>query len=411
MKQDKKYQKIEKELDKIILAEIQSRLNEKRKKLSVSNINDLIENKNREIVEAHQKGIIDSKIPALFSAYLQTKENGRLYAEEKNLRKTEFDAYTEKKDRFEVLFSASVNALGESVLKYITDDKIRMFDDMYQKTKKAMNLAGEARDIEKKADDAESAIPRDEEAAVSYLTGISPLKAQLQEISSQYIELKHDNCLTEALEQLQSAIHLASKRISSKSRRASKFIFNQAGAVFDNYKSTKPDISNVQLFISQKEELARYCNLFDSIGDENKKKQAEAFISTIDAALESLQKDIEKQKQHEAEISEKDNRKIKNAYEQFLDIKEMYSQGMVDTGAKQKKAVQKLKKSCDILKSNGQRVKAREIERFLNSTGIDKPETPDTLQEQNMFYKKAFLAILPVTIGLALITVYFMLFH
>jgi len=410
MKQKNIYQKLEDELDKIILSEISSRIDGEHKNLSPDAINNILEKKNREIVEAHQQGNIASNLPLLFSGYLQTKEGGELYLSEKDLNSTEWENYIEKKGRLEVLFGASLNALHEPELKHIVNEKNRKFDEIYHKTNLALLLIQNALNIKEEADETEQFIPRDEEETVSYFREIAPLKARLQEIESRCTELREDNCISQALQKLQTTIHLASKSIESKSKRASEFIFNQATAVFQNYKSTIPDISNANRIMLQKEEIARYKRLFESIGDENRKNQTGEFISVIEKKLAHLQKNIEKQKEQESLISEKNSRKINEVYEEFLVIKENYGDGKIDTRSRKKKSALKLKKCSDILKSNGHRVKAREIEMFLNSTGLVNDKEPDSVESfrsRYIFYKRAFFSLLPFTLVLALISFYY----
>ena len=412
MRRTQKYQKIESELDKIIIAEINIRFTGKQKAKNPWKIKEIIEKKNREIVKSHQRGKIASNLSMLFSASLQIKEGGKLYFGQYDLNKKDFESYVGKKNRFEALLGASLNTLGEEDLINIVYRKRKIFDDEYDRAKEIITLVKQALEIRDTAETPDLMIPKDEASAISYLGEIAPLKAAVQKIESRYIELREDIYIEEMLKQLQSAINLTLKSITLQGQKASRFLFDQARAVFQSHKSAKTGISAVEEFIRQKEELVRYHSLFDSIGDENRKKQTGAFISTIEAAIVNLQKDAAKQKKREADVSGKNTQDVKEAYEHFLEIKKMYSQGKLDTTHKRKNAISGIKKSQTILKSNGQRVKAREIERFLNSTGIGKKEEtvlPDAPQEQNLFYKRAFLAILPITIMLALLNAYHLL--
>ncbi|QTA91191.1 hypothetical protein [Desulfonema magnum] len=408
MEEPQKYQKIEKELDKIIISELNNRFGEKEKNRNPTKINDILEKKNRELVTAHQNGRVASMIPIIFRSYLQIKEGGKLYFEKEDLRnKKEFEIYLGKKNRLRVLVNASLNALTEEDLIYIVRDKKKTFNDEYRKAAEVMELVRKAHDIRQSSDKSDLPVPRDEETAISYLREIAPLNVALQKIESRYIGLKQEPYLCEILQQLQRAINLGFKSITLQSKKASGFLFDQASAIFKSHKSVSASIASIESFMRQKEELVRYYSLFDSIGDENRKKQVESFISTIEATVSKIRKDIEKQKQRETAISEKSNQEIQEAYESFLDIKKMYAEGEFRVESKRKKAVSLLKKCQNILKANGHRIKARDIERFLNSTGIEKAEDTEYMpQAENLFYKRAFLTILPVTIFLGFLNIY-----
>ncbi|MDM8526193.1 hypothetical protein QUF80_22685, partial [Desulfococcaceae bacterium HSG8] len=388
-------------------SEINNRFSGKRKKQNPWNVKNVIEKRNREIVKAHQKNKIGSMLPAIFRGYLHIREGGKLYFEEGDLDKKDFESYVGRRGRLEVLVNASLNSLQEEELKGILYRKKGTFEDKYRKAKEVIRLAEKASELARDTDQANVRIPKNEEDAISYLREIAPSKAALQKIESQYIELKEDAYIAEPLQQLQGTINLAFKSLAVQSRKASGFLFDRAGAVFQNYKSTKTNIAGIDSFMRQKEELERYVTLFDSIGDEKRKTQVNTFIRAIDKSIARVRKEIEKQKQREAAISEKNHQEVETAYESFMEIKKMYAQGNLTIKSKRNKAVSLLKKCRDALKSNGQRIKAREVERFLNSTGIEKSEEPEALpQSQNMFYKKAFLIILPVTIILAGLNIY-----
>ncbi|MDM8552633.1 hypothetical protein QUF72_21295 [Desulfobacterales bacterium HSG2] len=407
-----KCQKIEAELDKIIIAEINDRFAGRQKKQNPRKVKEIIEKKNREIVKTHQKGKTASNLPLLFSGYLQIQEGGKLYFGKRDLDKKEFESYLGKKNRLEALAGASLNTLREENLINIVYRRRKIFDDEYRKAKEVTALIEQTAEIRQNADEPGPMIPKDEETAVSYLKEIAPLKSALQKIESRYIELKEDFYIADVLQQLQSSVNLAFKSITLQTQKTSRFLFDQARAVFQKHKTSRTGICSIEEFVRQKEELVRYYSIFDSIGDDNRKKQTKFFISTIETAIGNLQKDIVREKQRDTKVSEKSNREVQDAYERFLEIKKMYSQGKLDEKGRKKKAISGLKKCRNILKSNGQRVKAREVERFLNATGIDKKEetkSPDTIHAQNIFYKRAFLAILPVTIALAILNAYHIL--
>ncbi len=404
----KKHQKIEAELDKIIIAEINIRFAGKRRRhKNPSKIKELIEKKNREIVRTHQRSKTATNLSTLFSGYLEIKEGGRLHFGERDLNKKEFESYLGKKNRLEALLGASLNTLEEEDLISIVYRKKNIFDDEYAKAQEAMELVRQAEKIRQQADEPNLMVPDDEEAAISYLKEIAPLKASLQKTEIRYIEMKEDVYIAEVLQQLQRAINLSFKSINLQTRKASRFLFEQARRIFQHHKSARSDPEEL---IRQKEALVRYYSIFDSISDENRKKQTRFFISTIETRITDLQKEMGKENDREIKISEKNKQDAETAYKGFLEIKARYAEGQLDTTAQKRRAVSRLKKCQNTLKSNVQRVKAREIERFINATGIDKEEEKEDVGPdapvQNLFYKRAFLAILPVTIALAALTIY-----
>ncbi|OQX27036.1 MAG: hypothetical protein BWK80_07350 [Desulfobacteraceae bacterium IS3] len=401
---EKIYRNLDKELDKIILTEITVRFREKQKKLSVWKVNDILEKKNSEVVKLHQQSRISSNLPALFRGYLEIKSGGRLFFGKEDLDKKEFDLWFGKKSRLEVLINASLNALDDEELRNIFYRKKKRFEDAYQKAKEITGLIADALEIQKIADIPDSRIPKDEESAIAYLKELEPLKASLQKTESRYIELLSEPYLSEILRQLQNAIHLAAKSLSAKGKKSSEFVFYQVSALFKRAKKSGTHLADLEDSMNQKEALVRYYTLFDSIGDESRKKEIASFISTVEKNIGRLQKKVDEQKQHDNKISDENSRKIAAAYQDFLEIKKNFAEGSLDAAGGQKNAVSKLTKCRDILNANGQRVKAREIDRFLNSTGIAK--TDENLKSQYLFYKRAFMILLPITIGLALMNAY-----
>jgi len=403
------YQRLADELDSIILAEINERFGGKeRKKQSLWKIFEIIEEKNREVVKIHQNRKTASILPTLFKGCLQMKAHGELCFEREELNKRDFELYSGKKGRFEVLVNASLNSMEDEHSRNIVYQKREIFAQKYDKAKKISEMIRKADEIRQLADKPDVKMPENEEAAISYLKNIGLLRTELQKLESRYMEFRDDDFIAEPLQQLQNAINLSGKSVAAQSRNASEFVFNQVSDIFRISKVTRTHIANIEEFMAQKEGLVRYYTLFDSIGDESRKDQISFFISNIEKTITSLQKEIEKEKARESAMLEENNRKINAAYETFLLIKKMYADGDVETKRGRKKALSRLKKCQNVLKSNGQRVKAREIDRFLNATDIHEKyrEADDIPNQPHLFYKKAFLAILPLTIILAILSAY-----
>ncbi|WP_207691742.1 hypothetical protein [Desulfonema limicola] len=412
MKIEKKHQKIENELDMIVRSELNRRVSQKpgNKDFSQKNtINQALESKNRQIVEIHHKGKVSNILPSMFSCWLQTREQGSLYLSAEETGEQSFKEYQNVKGRFETLFAASLMALADKELISIVKNKQKLFYDNYSIIREISVLTMTVKNIRKEINMTESVKPQDEEAAVSYLKEIAPFKADLQVIESRYIEIKEADYIEEAVKKLHGEIHSAAKSIDEKTQNALKYLFDQANQIFHTYKSTPASLKNLELFTAQKQELLRYSGIFDSINDIERKSKIEGFLLSIDKTVKNQQDELLKQKKHEARLLEKSQNEINETYNRFLEIKEMYSQGNLTAEAQQKNALAKLVKYRDILIANGQRIMARDIERFINSTGISKKNTGAASEHSEDFdYKKGFQILLPVTI-LLLLAVFIMI--
>jgi len=409
MKIEKKYQKIENELDMIVRAELNQRVSHTRKKKDIESINRVIESKNRQIVEIHQKGKTGDILPSMLSGWLQSREQGNLYMSLEETGEQTYKEYNNKKERFETLFTASLMALPDKELIGIVKNKQKLFYDNYTIIRELSILGLTVKNIRKEINMSESVKPQDEETAVSYLKEITPLKTDLQAIESRYIEIKDADYIEEAVKNLHGEIHSAAKSLDEKSQNAAKYLFDQANQIFHNYKSTPSTLRNLEIFTAQKQELLRYAGIFDSINDTERKSKIEGFLLSIDKTVQNQQDELFKQKEHEARLSEKIQNEINETYDRFLEIKDLYAQGNLGTESQQKNAEARLIKYRDTLIANGQRIMARDIERFINSTGIGKKDAvPAPGNSDDFDYKKGFLVLLPVTIIL-LLTVFLMI--
>ncbi|MDM8535252.1 hypothetical protein QUF70_00695 [Desulfobacterales bacterium HSG17] len=404
MKIEKKHQKIENELDMIVRTELNQRVGHKQKKKDIDSINRLIESKNRQIVEVHQKGKIINILPSMISGWLQTREQGSLYLSPEETIAQNYKEYNNIKERFETLFAASLMALPDKELISIVKSRQKLFYDNFTIIRELSILGTTVKNIAKQINMTESVKPQDEETAVSYLKGIAPLKTDLQTIEARYIEVKDSDYIEEAVKKLHGEIHWAAKSLDEKNKNAAKYLFDQANQIFHNYKSTSVSLKNLEIFTAQKQDLLRYLGIFDSIGDTERKSKIEGFVSSIDKTVLNQQDELLKQKEHEARLSEKIQNEINETYDRFLEIKALYAQGNLNTKIQQKNAEARLIKYRDTLIANGHRIMARDIERFINSTGIGKKNTRSATENSDDFdYKKGFHILLPVTILLLLI--------
>jgi hypothetical protein len=403
MKSEKQYTHIRNELDRIVRFELERRAEKTPETKEISplrmeKINESIEIRNREIVEAHQQHKTASILPSLLSAYLRIQEGGDLHIplhhpEEKK-------QYRSKKERLETLFAAALMALDDKKLIETVQQARKTYDDYAVRIKEILLLIQTAESIRKEADMTRSLKPADEKSALAYLRQIAPLRSDLNTVRSRYREIQDNEYLREAARKLGGALHSADRSIAEKSKNAAKYLFDQAGSVFHSFKSTPATIPNAEIFNQQKEVLARYAALFEEIGDSDRQEKILRYISAVDTSIDKLQNEVEKQKESESKQREKEQKEITDCYDRFLDIKAMFARGEMGSDSQRKNAGEKLKKYRDTLIANGQRLMALDIERFINSTGIGKKESRKT---DDFDYRKAFHILLPVSIILLLL--------
>lgn len=408
MKSEKKYQKITDELDRIVQTELNDRIGNKPHPKHLPEISDVFEHRNRQIVIAHQRGTTDGILYPIFVSYLQSREGGKLFLAPDGLNPETFSGYIKKKERFETLFTAAVMALKDRDLADIVNAMKMVFDEHHRKLKEINRLADTVRHIRKKAANIAEKPPGVEKHAVDFLVQLAPLKADLRTIESYCIEFRENKYLKAAVRYLENELQTTGRVIAEKGREASKFLFDNAGVIFHAYTSTPVALSNTEQVLAQKEELARYAKIFDSIGDADRRDQLERFVATIDGTLQKLRQEIEKQKESEARLAEKHQQEVSEAYERFLEIKDLFAKGRLGAESQQKNAAEKLKKYRATLVANGQRVMARDIDRFINSTGIGKPAAaapirPGEAHEDTFDYKKGFLILLPISVILLIL--------
>jgi hypothetical protein len=406
------YQKTEQALNRIITAEINDRLAVRKRLPHPAEVSATLERVNREIVQAHQSGSLFDKLPRLFQVSLQLNRDGRLHLDSQNTPPAEYRHYMAKKRRFDALMAASLFGLRNTALKSLVNMKSERFERARQKAVQVMEWVKEAREIRESLPKRRFIKPRDEEEAVALLKEMSAHRARLEELKSRYAVFEGDKGLENALAKLRHALNQAARAIDQQSKRSVKFILGQAGVIFKMYQSTPADIANIDTFISQKDELKRYRNLFDALGDRERRDQVAGYMETVDATVQRLQKKIDARKRVEALQSDKEAQAIDAVYTEFLEIKERYAQGRVASRKERKRALAHLRKTIDVLKANGQRIRAREIERFINATDLS-TESPSgmstgdaTLRSAYLFYRKAFFILLPLSVGLAALSGY-----
>ncbi len=401
---EKRHQQIEKELDRIVRAELNSRVSGRKKQQRIDKINRIIETRNRQIVEAHQRGRTETILTAMLLAHLQLQEGGALFLSPDGHGEAAYESYRNRRERFDTLFAAAVMALEDKVMAEIMMEKRALFATHHQQLKSLMQLTDTAYRIRKEAEMAENLTTGVEDVAIYHLRELAPLKSDIETIEARTIEVRDNVYLQDAVQKLQQAIQAAKGSIAEKRRRAARFLFDKAGDIFQRYKATPADFNSVDIFIEQKESLARYADIFDTISDPDRRDRIRGFIATIDTTLTHLQRDLEKQKSREVEISEKHQQVVNDTYERFQEIRDMYARGEMNTPGQQKNVAERLKKFRDTFKANGQRVMAQEVDRFMNATGIGSPpeqaEGEKAQEDQSFDYRKGFLILLPITLGL-----------
>jgi hypothetical protein len=409
MRKEYTYKRLRRKLYKIISSEVNDRINPKGQDRSVQWVGKAIEAFNTTIVAAHKRGKIDRILPTIFTAALQIKENGRLYFNAQELSKDEFEKYASQKGRLETLVGAALNTLQDDMLMSIVVDHILWFEQENRKIDHIKRLRLRLDKVKTGIYEQQDSGFSDEKAAISFLQSITPAKSELQDIRSRCAEMEDDPFLADGIKQLQLSINQIYKRILANSSAASQAVFNQATILFRRYQTIEASVENLQQIASLRDSLQQYAILFESLADENRKQQLSNFLVTIDESIQSLNRGIKARKQQETELASKSDQEIQEAYASFLALKEAFNQGRINSEGERLKALKTLKKASAVMRSNGRRASAREIERFVHTTGIDRISADPYCQQMAQelrFYKKAFAFTLPVAIGLALLCCY-----
>ncbi|MFP4387653.1 MAG: hypothetical protein ACLFPR_01735, partial [Desulfococcaceae bacterium] len=321
----RRYQTLSEELDRLVLRELELRVIPRPVRETLGEIEETIEAWNRRLVQAHQRGVTTSLAPDLLSGYLQLQPGGRLFVNPDSEEPGEYQRYQGRRKRFETLFTAAVSALPDPELADLIRAKRVLFAEKMEGLAELLTLARAARGIQLAVERTVSDPPGLEEQAVAYLNELAPLRADLRTLESRSAELGDDPYLEEARRLLERDLQSARRVMAEKSRRAARFLFDQAGSLFQSFKATPADLSHLDQFIYQKEALSRYAHLFESVGDTDRKERGAGFIDTIDGTVRSLQDEIGRQKAMEAKISERQQKAVRESYERFEEIKAMYA--------------------------------------------------------------------------------------
>jgi hypothetical protein len=409
MRQEYRYKRLKRKLYKIISSEVNVRLNPKNRNRETKAVGDAIEQYNLAIVAAHKRGRIDRILPTLFTGALQIKANGRLFFGTDELSNDEYKVYAAKKGRLETLVGAALNTLQDEELLSLVVDHILWFEQENRKIDQIINLRTLLRKVDVKVRRQEGASFDNEKGAIAFLQSITPLKSELQDIRSRCAEMEDDPFLADGIKQLQLSISSIYKKILVHSSNASKVVFNQAATLFQRYQATEIGIESLQRIAALRDSLQEYATLFENLADENRKQQIIKLLNTIDGSITSLNQHIKARKQQETELASKSDQEIQDAYANYLALKEAFKNGRLNAEEARLSALKALKKASAVMRSNGRRAKAREIERFLHLTGLDHMPTDPRyrhLAHELRFYKRAFYCMLPLAIGLVLFCCY-----
>ena len=411
----RRYQNLSEELDRTVRRELDLRVVPRPMRETLDDIGVAIEALNRRLVEAHQRGVTTALVPELLLGFLQLQPGGRLFAGPDGETPEEYRRYEGRRARFGTLFTAAVSALPDPELSDLVRSKRALFREKLEGLRELVLLAEAARGIQLAAERTVAAPPGLEEQAVAYLNELAPLRSDLLALESRASAFGEDSYLAEAHRHLERNFQAARRVLSERSRRAARFLFDQAGSLFQSFKATPTDISHLDQFLHQKEALIRYARLFESVGDRDRKERVDGFVAAIDAGVARLHKEIEQQKEMEARVSEKQQRSVRESYARFLEIKDMYARGELSTESQRKNAAERLRKFRDTFLAHGQRTMGRDVERFMNATGIGRPPTslppvpvPNAAPGKagkGFDYRRGFYILLAVTTGLlALLT-------
>lgn len=401
----KKHQKLRNELARTIRTELSYRSTAQKRGKNIIAINEEIEKRNRQIVEAHQREETESILPAIFLGRLQLKEGGKLHIETDGLRREHAAAYENKRYRYDTLYTAALMAMKDAILRETVFEYERNFDLLYGRLTSLLQLIERVGQLQKAAKKVMPEVHGDEAAAYTKLEELAPIRAEIRNIDSQCAEYQKERYLRDAVYQLQGAIQSARRTLSDRSRKAARVLFNQASSIYHTFRGTEATLPNIEQFISQKESLERYLTIFENAGDKERKGRIEAYISDIDGTIERVRTDVQRQKEDETRAVEKQRKTVQETYDRFQDIKEMFARGEIKSENQLKKTGEKLRFYRDTLIANGHRIMAEEVERFINSTGIGKVEPPQSKDGEKPFdFKKGFYILLPITILLTFLT-------
>ncbi len=298
------HDRIEKELEKILVAEIGYRIRTDGKRAdsvfdpdsSPQAVAQRIESINREIVLAHNRGDTARHLGRFFAASLQMMPGGRLFIREAEASPASYRIYLSVKSRCQALLASALHSMEHD--RSMEDDRLRRLFDRKRRDftasaalleEIAEKTAG-AEDIWRRFPKSRVVSPRDEDEAVSYLKEGMECRLRLDAIESGYLEWKgRDARIDPALRKLRRAIHKAKKSLSKQDRNASRHLMAGAGALFKLYRKTPPEIERIDTFLEYSEILVRYRDLFDSLGDRHRKERVEGFIKAVGKTLNRLQ--------------------------------------------------------------------------------------------------------------------------
>lgn len=413
----RRYQHLSEELDLLVRRELDLRVIPRPVRETLAAIGEAIENLNRRLVEAHHRGVTTAIVPDLLLGFLQLQPGGRLFLGPDAVNPEDYRRYQGMRGRFGTLFTAAVSALPDPELADLVRAKRALFAEKLEGLSELLTLAAAARGIQLAAERTVADPPGLEEQAVAYLNELAPLRSDLLILESRAAAFGEDPYLAEAHRHVARNFQAARRVLAERSRRAARFLFDQAGSLFQSFKATPADLSHLDQFIYQKEALSRYAQLFESVGDADRKARVDGFIEAIDAGIQTLHKEIDRQKAMEARVSERQQRAVRDTYERFEELKELYARGELSTGSQKKNAGDRLRKFRDTFLARGQRSMARDVERFMNSTGIGRTPTPETLPANvedggaaGFDYRRGFWILLPVAVLLFFLVLLLMAF-
>ena len=392
-------------LEKILMTEINDRLSQKDKAQALK-ICKQIEAQIHQLVDIYQRGAIKNNLLVLFRGRLKLYHHGSLTLDPAKTDAAVLQHHQELVSRFEVLFIAALNALQDQVLASLVQQKFCLFERLAHKADEADQFCETIDLMQDQINNFEREMINDEKQAGFYLDQTAILKIQLQKIETRLLELDSEslpNCKKiKSFEILSQKIRQCQKKIDYKHKKALRIFFSQVTTIYQKYLNLVPDLSNLETLINYKETLQKHKEFFKRIGEQDRVAQIDTFINIMEEGINTLQAKVLEHKQQDKVYLDQKSKDIQDAYEQYLTIKNDYIQDQIDNV---KDSALKLTTLVMILEANGQRVKAREIKRFLHSTHINQHLPPIT-KSNALTYKHAFFLLLPFTIILGLIIIF-----
>lgn len=332
---------------------------------------EALEGHNRRLVRLHQEGDILPHLPELFLTFLRLQEGGRLHLPRPSVHMTHHDAYLSAAERFDTLFTSALMSLPDQRPADIVRRHMALFREKHDQIRFLLTQLAAAESLRRRV---HAVVPESpgiaDKAAAFLLETVGPLELAIERHREYCAAHEADPYLSGAVSRLAQTLDAARWELSAKARNAVGFLFEAAERLFQEFKSTPVDLSHLDRFLAQREELNLLADLFHSALHPNREARIRDMIQTMDGAIDALFREIDRGKAKEARYLERRETEIADAHERFLEIRGNFSHGLLPPGRPREKAARELRTVHALLSSHQRKDLAGEVERFMLSTGI-----------------------------------------